>query len=392
MNEWRKIQIKELCSDIIDCVNKTAPISNTPTKYRMLRTSDIRDGFINLENLKFVTEKTYNKWTRRGFLQKGDIILTREAPLGEVGLVRYAENFFLGQRLVLLRANPSVCDNRFLLYALQFHDNKQAIIAKGVGATVLHLRVPECEKIEIRVPDLQTQRKIGNILSAYDNLIENNQKQIRLLEEAAQRLHKEWFVDLRFPGHETTPVVDGVPEGWTRKQLIDVATVQYGYAFDGSLFNSIGNGMPIVRIRNIPSGNTGDYTTESADIQYIIHNGDILVGMDGEFHINSWSGQDAYLVQRVCRIKPINVGIAGYLLQAIYEPIKYFEKTVVGATVAHLGKKHIDTITLLIGPNKLYIPFQQYFDKRQLLLNQNRLLSEARDRLLPKLMSGEIEV
>ena len=186
--------------------------------------------------------------------------------------------------------------------------------------------------------------------------------------------------------------MDGVPEGWTRKQLIDVATVQYGYAFDGSLFNSIGNGMPIVRIRNIPSGNTGDYTTESADIQYIIHNGDILVGMDGEFHINSWSGQDAYLVQRVCRIKPINVGIAGYLLQAIYEPIKYFEKTVVGATVAHLGKKHIDTITLLIGPNKLYIPFQQYFDKRQLLLNQNRLLSEARDRLLPKLMSGEIEV
>ena len=392
MNEWRKIQIKELCSDIIDCVNKTAPISNTPTKYRMLRTSDIRDGFINLENLNCVTEETYNKWTRRGFLQKGDIILTREAPLGEVGLVRYAENFFLGQRLVLLRANPSVCDNRFLLYALQFHDNKQAIIAKGVGATVLHLRVPECEKIEIRVPDLQTQRKIGNILSAYDNLIENNQKQIRLLEEAAQRLHKEWFVDLRFPGHETTPVVDGVPEGWTRKQLIDVATVQYGYAFDGSLLNSVGNGMPIVRIRNIPSGNTGDYTTESADIQYIIHNGDILVGMDGEFHINSWSGQDAYLVQRVCRIKPINVGIAGYLLQAIYEPIKYFEKTVVGATVAHLGKKHIDTITLLIGPNKLYIPFQQYFDKRQLLLNQNRLLSEARDRLLPKLMSGEIEV
>ena len=228
MNEWRKIQIKELCSDIIDCVNKTAPISNTPTKYRMLRTSDIRDGFINLENLNCVTEETYNKWTRRGFLQKGDIILTREAPLGEVGLVRYAENFFLGQRLVLLRANPSVCDNRFLLYALQFHDNKQAIIAKGVGATVLHLRVPECEKIEIRVPDLQTQRKIGNILFAYDNLIENNQKQIKLLEEAAQRLYKEWFVDLRFPGYETTSVVDRVPEGWHQRTLEELISINYG--------------------------------------------------------------------------------------------------------------------------------------------------------------------
>lgn len=84
--------------------------------------------------------------------------------------------------------------------------------------------------------------------------------------------------------------------------------------------------------------------------------------------------------------------MTGYILQAIYDPIKYFEKTVVGATVAHLGKKHIDTITILTGPSELYVPFQQYFNRRQLLLNQNLLLSEARDRLLSKLMSGEIEV
>ena len=82
----------------------------------------------------------------------------------------------------------------------------------------------------------------------------------------------------------------------------------------------------------------------------------------------------------------------GWLLYAIYEPIKFFEKTVVGATVAHLGKKHIDSIELLTGPKQLYEPFQLYFEKRQLLLNQNRKLAEARDRLLPKLMSGEIEI
>lgn len=82
----------------------------------------------------------------------------------------------------------------------------------------------------------------------------------------------------------------------------------------------------------------------------------------------------------------------GWLLQAIYEPIKFFEKTVVGATVAHLGKKHIDSIELLAGPDDLYMPFKDLFNKRQLLLNQNILLAEARDRLLPKLMNGEIEV
>lgn len=113
--------------------------------------------------------------------------------------------------------------------------------------------------------------------------------------------------------------------------------------------------------------------------------------MDGEFHINTWSGDTAYLVQRTCRIDPHDPKVKGWLLYAICEPIKLFEKTVVGATVAHLGKKHIDTITLLCGTEDLYKPFQALFEKRQALLNQNRKLSEARDRLLPKLMSGEME-
>ena len=175
-------------------------------------------------------------------------------------------------------------------------------------------------------------------------------------------------------------------------RLVDVAQIQYGYAFDGALFNSDGKGMPIVRIRNIPSGTTEDYTTEEADEQYIVNNGDIVVGMDGEFHINSWCGDKAYLVQRTCRIRPHNQGMTGYLLQAIYDPIRFFESTVVGATVAHLGKKHIDTITVLTAPCELYYPFQIMFDKRQLLLNQNQKLKQARDRLLPKLMNGELEV
>lgn len=246
--------------------------------------------------------------------------------------------------------------------------------------------------IELTVPSITSQKKIVNILSAYDDLIENNQKQIKLLEEAAQRLYKEWFVDLRFPGYENTPIIDGVPQGWKKERLVDIADVQYGYAFDGSMFNSQGNGTPIIRIRNIPDGVTKDYTIEEADEQYIVKNGDIVVGMDGEFHINSWCGSNAYLVQRTCCIKPNNTEMNGYLLQAIYEPIKFFENTVVGATVAHLGKKHIDTIIILTAPDELYKPFQQYFNKRQLLLNQNQILAEARDRLLPKLMSGELEV
>lgn len=385
-------KLKQLCSEIADCVNKTAPTSDVPTPYKMLRTSDIREGKINLENLNCVTKEVYEKWTRRGKLQKGDVIFTREAPLGEVGLVREEKNYFLGQRLVLFRANDKICDGRFLMYSLLWHDNKQAIISKGVGSTVAHLRVPECENIEIKAPDLDIQHRIADILSAYDDLIENNQKQIKLLEEAAQRLYKEWFVDLHFPGHENTKIVDGVPEGWKKERLVDIAEIQYGYAFDGTLFNADKNGTPIIRIRNIPQAETMDYTTEHVSENYLVQNGDIIVGMDGEFHINAWAGNTAYLVQRVCCIRPKNTEIKGWLLQAIYEPIKFFERTVVGATVAHLGKKHLDSIYLLTSPEEFYEPFKTFFDKRLLLMNQNRKLREARDRLLPKLMSGEVEV
>lgn len=281
-------------------------------------------------------------------------------------------------------------DYMYVYYLMRTLEEKIKSLGKNATAVPI-LNKTKFSNIEIQVPEIDVQRSISNILSAYDNLIENNEKQIKLLEEAAQRWYKEWFVDLRFPGYESTPIVDGVPEGWKKDRLIDIADVQYGYAFDGSLFNSQRRGIPIVRIRNIPSGFTDDYTTEEANDMFLVQNSDIIVGMDGEFHINSWCGDSAYLVQRTCRIRPKDVSMKGWLLQAIYEPIKLFEKTVVGATVAHLGKKHIDTIMLLTSPNRYYKPFSDLFEKRQTLLNQNRKLSQTRDLLLPKLMNGELE-
>lgn len=319
------------------------------------------------------------------------VLLAGNNASGNYTAKYYKGKFNAYQRVYIIEtADAERLNTRYLCYAM--NQKLRLLKTMSSGSTTKFLTLGMLHGLNIPLPTIEVQDNIVTILSAYDDLIENNRKQIKLLEETAQRLYQEWFTDLRFPGHETTPIVDGVPEGWKKERLIDIVNVQYGYAFDGSLFNAKGNGTPIIRIRNIPSGTTGDYTTEEADSQYIVHNGDIIVGMDGEFHINSWSGPDAYLVQRTCSFRPQNPNMTGYLLQAIYEPIKYFENTVVGATVAHLGKKHIDTITVLAGPDELYVPFQQYFERRQLLLNQNRLLAEARDRLLPKLMKGEIEV
>ena len=342
----------------------------------------------------FISQEKYDEIKNHfGVPQPGDMLLTSVGTIGVPYIVREKDYFYFKDgNLTWFRNFSDELDSKYLYFWVNSSEGQSVLNNTTIGSSQKALTIASLKGLEIPCPPAPVQKRIVEILAGYDDLIENNQKQIKLLEEAAQRLYKEWFVDLHFPGHETTPIVDGVPEGWRRERLVDLVDVQYGYAFDGSLFNTAKNGMPIIRIRNIPSGNTDDYTTEEADSRYIVHNGDILVGMDGEFHINSWSGPDAYLVQRTCSFRPNNSEMKGYLLQAIYEPIKYFENTVVGATVAHLGKKHIDTINVLTCPTNLYVPLQDYYEQRQLLLNQNWLLAEARDRLLPKLMNGELEV
>lgn len=355
-------------------------------KYPFVQTADVKAANLYLTDYT----ETYNeKGLEQSRLWKaGTLCITIAANIADTAILGIDACF--PDSVMGFVPFEGVSNAKFIKYAFDMLQRDIKQISQGTAQD--NLSWQKMETIKFPAPDIEIQNKIVEILGTFDDLIENNQKQIKLLEEAAQRLYKEWFVDLRFPGYENCKIVDGIPEKWERKKLVDIVDVQYGYAFDGSKFNSVGKGTPIIRIRNIPDGNTADFTTEEAEEKYVISNGEILVGMDGEFHINSWSGKDAFLVQRTCCFRPRKREMKGWLLWAIYEPIKFYEKTVVGATVSHLGKKHIDSIELLTGTDELYIPFQNYFDLRQKLLNQNIVLSEARDRLLPKLISGEIEV
>ncbi|WP_337640943.1 restriction endonuclease subunit S [Prevotella sp.] len=386
MNEWRKCPIGNVVTlrqgFAINAKSKHY-MSDTPTRLPLLRIADMKSGKKEI----FVKEDI----PQRFIASNEDIIYTRT---GNVGLVfRNKYGVVHNNCFTVTPQDEREISRDFLYYALKdknFYDKANALAR---GAAQPDLPHSSFCSIELSFPSLSKQHRIATILSRYDSLIDNYQKQIKLLEEAAQRLYKEWFVNLRFPGHENTKIVDGVPEGWEKKKLISLVDVQYGYAFDGHLFNDKGEGMPILRIRNIPDGYTKDYTAEQASSDYIVHKGDIVVGMDGIFHINTWSGDDAYLVQRACSFRPHNEKLKGFIFQAIVEPIKFFEKTLVGATVAHLGKKHIDSIELLVpSKERLFAPLQKMYKQRMTLLFQLRLLAESRDRLLPKLLSGEIEV
>jgi len=187
-----------------------------------------------------------------------------------------------------------------------------------------------------------------------------------------------------------------VPVGWEVKPLPSIAEYLFGYPFDSSLFNDSGSGFPIVRIRNVKDGLTHDYTTESADQEYVISNGDFLIGMDGYFDMNHWVGGDAYLVQRTCRIKARDAAYAAWMSFALNAPIKHLEKSLTGATLAHLGKAHLDKINLAIPPHNntmIALDLLNAIIARKVALGiEIQNLSRQRDTLLPLLMNGQVVV
>ena len=392
MSEWKKVKLGDICERVTSGGTPKANVSSYyyPPIIPWLKTKEVNYCRIR-ETENYISEEGLNNSSAK-LIAPNSVIIAMYGQGDTAGRVAINKiPLTTNQACCNLTINKDKADYEFIYYQLCTLYNKMVSLKAGAAQPNLNAQI--IKNLEVLLPSLPMQHRIATILSRYDSLIENYQKQIKLLEEAAQRLYKEWFVDLHFPGHENTKIVDGVPEGWEKKRLIDLVDVQYGYAFDGKLFNSSGEGMPILRIRNIPDGTTSDYTTEEASENYIVHNGDIVVGMDGIFHINSWSGGDAYLVQRACSFRPKEECMKGFVFQAIQEPIKFFEKTLVGATVAHLGKKHIDSIELCIPKNfELYQPFSKFYTQRQGVLSQIRLLTEARDRLIPKLISGLIVV
>ena len=422
MSEWKKVKLKDICSDIIDCVNKTAPVCDYETPYKMLRTSDIRNGQINTEGLKCVSKETFEKWNRRGYLQKGDVIFTREAPVGEVGWLKDPKNLFLGQRLMFFRADNKKCDNRFLFYSLFFSDNKRSIIAKSNGSTVNHLRVPDCENIEIYIPDLHTQQNIASILSRYDSLIENYQKQIKLLEEAAQRLYKEWFVDLHFPGHENAKIVDGVPEGWEKKNLGSIIDYEIGggwgdetkvtpdhvtaFVIRGTDMNNLENGnLQGLPLRYHQSGNFIARQLQEYDIVFEVSGGSKTEGVAKTFLVlDQFLSQLDYPVICASFCKLIRLKKKEDACY-VYDTLKEWRDS--GIT-SQYDKRSASSIVNyrwkdFLSQQDIFVPSEDVLSRYTIISKKNhfmrvdlasqiRLLTEARDRLLPKLMSGEIAV
>jgi type I restriction enzyme, S subunit len=182
MNKWKRVCITDVCESIVDCINKTAPIIDQPSPFKMIRTTNIRNGQVNLESTRYVTEEIYNQWIRRQVPKQGDILLTREAPMGEVGILLTDDYVFLGQRIVSYRTNSDQLNNKFLLYAFQSDDLQNQIKALASGSTVQHMRVPDTKALKIPLPPLSEQKRIVSIVDqafeGIDRAIANTKKNL----------------------------------------------------------------------------------------------------------------------------------------------------------------------------------------------------------------------
>ncbi len=406
MKGWKQVTLESVCSKIVDCEHKTAPTQEHG--YPSIRTPNIGRGRLLLEGVNRVSEETWNEWTKREVPQAGDLIFAREAPLGNVAIVPADTKLCLGQRTVLLRPNSNIVDPHFLCYLLLSPPIQHSMHARGGGATVPHLNVKEIRQLPISIPSLSIQQKIGALLATYDDLIENNLKRIKLLEEMAQITYEEWFVRMRFPGHESSLInpETALPEGWTKKENGDCCEVSGGgtpsrevseYWEGGNIkwfsptdltkssslcLLDSSNKITELGLKKSSAKIMGAHTfmmTSRATIG--------LFGLiDAEYSTN----------QGFINVTPLKPTHKYYLLFNFKCRVDEFLGHASGATFPEISKSKFKKLKIVWPSENLISDFDKYcspiISEMTNLTKQNARLREARNILLPRLMTSVIDV
>jgi type I restriction enzyme S subunit len=369
-----------------------------------LNTGNVTATGFSFESNQYISKEKCDL-LRKGKLQRRDIVYTTRGTVGNAAFyadsVPY-EHIRINSGMVIIRPDEDVVCTEFLYQILKSDYYRPYFKKYCTGSAQPQLPIKNFSTIELDLPDLETQKKIADILSSYDDLIENNQKQIKLLGEAAQRLYKEWFVDLHFPGYETTPISDGIPEGWKIVKLSDVADVnkqsiskQYPYDFvDYVDLGSVSNGHIEATTRFAIQDAPGRAKRIASD-------GDIIWGMVRPnlksyalvFHPTETSVfSTGFAVLSACKV-PFSF-LYCHVTQEDF--VGYLVNCTNGAAYPAVKPVHFEEATMLLPTEKLLKQFnhivEPMYRRIETLENQIQHAKEARDRLLPKLMNGEIEV
>lgn len=399
MNEWKKVKLGEIALNI-----QTGPFGSQlhqsdyeDTGIPVIMPKDIIDGKISEDTIARVPFELSNKLLKYK-VEFEDIIYPRRGDISKCAIIdKWQIGWLCGTGCLKISIDKSQAKSKFIYYELQLSEQTGWIINHAIGATMLNLNTNILQNVPIVLPQINVQERIIEILSRYDSLIENYQKQIKLLEESAQRLYKEWFIDLRFPGHENTKIVDGVPEGWEKKSIAELGSFINGFAFKPSDWQD--KGLPIIKIKEMGNGisvNTPRNNGERVPKKYLVTTGDLLFSWSATLMVIVWTGENGWLNQHLFKVIPKEGISREFVLQSISYTITEFSNITTGSTMKHIQRNKLNQVFVNVPCIEIMQKYNIFGETiREQIINissQIHKLTEARDRLLPKLMSGEIEV
>ena len=391
---WEKIKLQDCCISISDGDHQSIPLADSGIAFIVI--SDIVNNRILFDKVRFVPEEYYDSLDDKRKPRKGDVLLTVKGTFGIPVYVNDDVPFVFQRDIAIFKCKNNI-NSRYLYYCFKHPMFYKYADLMAIGAAQRALTLGTLRNTTIYYPPLDIQKRIVEVLSAYDDLIENNQKQIKLLEEAAQRLYKEWFVNLRFPGCDEVKITDGVPEGWFVKSMEDIADYMNGYAFKPSDWGN--RGKPIIKIKELNEGvtkNTPRNIGDDIPEKYNVYPGDIIFSWSATLTAKIWDDEEGLLNQHLFKVIPCDGFSREYVLQSILKTLDEFRNLTTGSTMKHIQRGKLKQVFVKVPSPHIMEEYENYSDTiRQKILILNHkiiLLQEARDRLLPKLMSGEIEL
>lgn len=394
--EWK---LKDLTVDEKGSYGIGAPaVPYQENKLTYLRITDINDdGSLNFSDLKSVDAEDAEKY----ILKENDIVFARTG--NSTGRSYFYEKqhgtFVYAGFLIKFSLDPNKVNPRIMKYYTHSKPYFDWVNSFDTGATRGNINAKTYGDMEIELPSRKVQDKIVSILSSLDRKIELNNKINADLEEMAQAIFKNWFVD--FEPFKDGEFVDSelgmIPEGWKVGSPYEYVKVVYGAPYKSAKFNDNGEGFPLIRIRDLKDCNPQFYTSEILPQTEYINMGDIVAGMDAEFVPHIWKGKTGLLNQRVCKLMPQQTSISNLFVLYLMKPeLEFVQSYKTGTTVSHLGKADIDKFVVVLPPLKVVEECSKILDSiLQRIKNisaESCTLSLLRDTLLPRLMSGELEV
>ena len=394
------IKATEFCESVRDGTHDTP--KQTESGYKLVTGKHVKNGIIDPTEAYYISEKDYNKINERSLVEQWDVLMSMIGTVGEVAVVKNNPNYAI-KNVALFKCGGSELKGKWLSYYLRTPEAIGHMNGNQKGSSQQFLSLKQLRDLPIATTSEDVMRKIIDSLSHYDNLIENYQRQIKLLEEAARRLYKEWFVDFRFPGYEHVKVINGIPEKWKKEAFSRRVDVMSG-------------GTPKTSNPEYYNGNIPFYSPKDSDGAFFAFDTETHISQNGLDNCNSklypagtiiitargTVGKTTILAkpmamnQSCYALKSEEISSVYYLFFALNQEIAALKTMANGGVFDTIIVKTFDSINITI-PTQAILDQFEYCISPIMEAIQNKmleiiLLREARDRLLPKLMSGKIEL